>query len=226
MKGAIYYVARATVIFSHVKISSFRAKAHLVFHWCLYNKFLFKKRVQLGNRDLDSADLSHPNCFRNVHFKLKLLLFCYRLCFARLGLPIHARILDGKAYSTPVPFILAQPQWHWVPCGRFSCPCTWWNKGYKEMGTETRCYQDVSSVMWARCCTFTQICRFRRYFILSKDLLVYVRQDGIWLMVSSVTSKRINYQGRSTYQRYFTIVYVMPQTPRFVVRANWECHDS
>ena len=38
MKGAIYYVAIATVIFSHVKISSFRAKAHLVFHWCLYNK--------------------------------------------------------------------------------------------------------------------------------------------------------------------------------------------
>ena len=47
MKGAIYYVAIATVIFSrvkilnmlfsHVKISSFRAKAHLVFHWCLYN---------------------------------------------------------------------------------------------------------------------------------------------------------------------------------------------
>ena len=26
------------MIFSHVKISGFRAKAHLVFHWCLYNK--------------------------------------------------------------------------------------------------------------------------------------------------------------------------------------------
>ena len=38
MKGAIYFVAIATVIFSHVKISSFRAKAHLVFHWCLYDK--------------------------------------------------------------------------------------------------------------------------------------------------------------------------------------------
>ena len=45
MKGAICYVAIATVIFSHVKItcyfptlSSFRAKAHLVFHWCSYNK--------------------------------------------------------------------------------------------------------------------------------------------------------------------------------------------
>ena len=43
-KGAIYYVAIATVIFSHVKItwrvkiSCFRAKAHLVFHWWLYNK--------------------------------------------------------------------------------------------------------------------------------------------------------------------------------------------
>ena len=47
-KGAIYYVAIATVIFSHVKItlfsrvkiSCFRAKAHLGFHWCLYNKIL------------------------------------------------------------------------------------------------------------------------------------------------------------------------------------------
>ena len=44
-KGAIYYVAIATVIFSHVKItcfhmsrSCFRVKAHLVFYWCLYNK--------------------------------------------------------------------------------------------------------------------------------------------------------------------------------------------
>ena len=38
MKGAIYYVAIATVIFSHVKKSSFREKAHLVSHWRLYNK--------------------------------------------------------------------------------------------------------------------------------------------------------------------------------------------
>ena len=33
------------MIFSHVKISSFRAKAHLVFHWCLYNK---KKSLSLS----------------------------------------------------------------------------------------------------------------------------------------------------------------------------------
>ena len=37
-KGAIYYVTITTVIYSRVKIWSFRAKAHLVFHWCFYNK--------------------------------------------------------------------------------------------------------------------------------------------------------------------------------------------
>ena len=32
------------MLFSHVKISSFRTKAHLVFHWCLYNKVRFFPR--------------------------------------------------------------------------------------------------------------------------------------------------------------------------------------
>ena len=31
--------------FSHVKITSFRAKAHLVFYWCLYNK----KNISYGS---------------------------------------------------------------------------------------------------------------------------------------------------------------------------------
>ena len=31
----VYYEAIAIVIFSHVTVSSFRAKAHLGFHWCL-----------------------------------------------------------------------------------------------------------------------------------------------------------------------------------------------
>ena len=34
-KVAVHNVAMATVIFLHVKISCFRAKAHLVFHWWL-----------------------------------------------------------------------------------------------------------------------------------------------------------------------------------------------
>ena len=43
LKVAVYYEAIAMVIFSHVKISSFRAKAHLVVHWCLYNKFVSRE---------------------------------------------------------------------------------------------------------------------------------------------------------------------------------------
>ena len=41
LQATMDYVAIATVIFSHVKISSFRAKAHLVFHWGLYNKYRY-----------------------------------------------------------------------------------------------------------------------------------------------------------------------------------------
>ena len=43
MKGAIYFIAIAKVIFSHVKISSYRAKVHLVFHWCLYNRTIYAR---------------------------------------------------------------------------------------------------------------------------------------------------------------------------------------
>ena len=32
------FTCEVNMLFSLVKISSFRAKAHLVFHWCLYNK--------------------------------------------------------------------------------------------------------------------------------------------------------------------------------------------
>ena len=40
VKGKIYYLPIATAIFSCVKITCFRAKVHMVFHWCLYNKCL------------------------------------------------------------------------------------------------------------------------------------------------------------------------------------------
>ena len=32
------FTCEDNMLFSHVKISSFRVKAHLVFHWCLCNK--------------------------------------------------------------------------------------------------------------------------------------------------------------------------------------------
>ena len=51
LKGAVYYRNHSNgdiftwednMLFSQVKISSFCAKAHLVFHWCLYNKLGFQ----------------------------------------------------------------------------------------------------------------------------------------------------------------------------------------
>ena len=36
----------------HVKISCFRAKAHLVFHWCLYNKNTYFFKQYYGVRTL------------------------------------------------------------------------------------------------------------------------------------------------------------------------------
>ena len=45
-KVAVYNVAMATVIFLHVKISCFRAKAHLVFHrWLLITDLRRKEEI-------------------------------------------------------------------------------------------------------------------------------------------------------------------------------------
>ena len=49
VKGAIYCVVIAMVIFSHVKMTllfshvkiCFHVKAHRVFHWCLYNNTIY-----------------------------------------------------------------------------------------------------------------------------------------------------------------------------------------
>ena len=61
-KIATYCAAIATVFFSHVKISCFRAKAHLVFHWCLYNKY----RILHGSLEIRNfstlEETSHLTC--------------------------------------------------------------------------------------------------------------------------------------------------------------------
>ena len=41
------------MLFSNVKISSFRAKAHLVFHWCLHNKYIFFSLFKKLNFDTE-----------------------------------------------------------------------------------------------------------------------------------------------------------------------------
>ena len=45
-----FNVTVATLISSHVKISCFRAKAHLVFHCCLYNNITSLIKVRIMNR--------------------------------------------------------------------------------------------------------------------------------------------------------------------------------
>ena len=59
-KGDIF-TCEDKMLFSHVKISSFRAKAHLVFHWCLYNKAISLKM------EVSSALLSLVNRLKFLH---------------------------------------------------------------------------------------------------------------------------------------------------------------
>ena len=44
------------MLFSCVKISCFHGKAHLVFHWCLYNKGPYFMLVTLSTTDKHETD--------------------------------------------------------------------------------------------------------------------------------------------------------------------------
>ena len=45
------FTCENNMLFSRVKISCFRAKAHLVFHWCLYNKIIFTTMTAAWKED-------------------------------------------------------------------------------------------------------------------------------------------------------------------------------
>ena len=74
LKGAVHYEAIAMVIFSHVKISSFRAKAHLVFHWCLYNKDFYADTKNCSVLLKAEFDINGTNSLRAGRFVLFPLL--------------------------------------------------------------------------------------------------------------------------------------------------------
>ena len=60
------FTCEDNMLFSHVKISCFRAKAHLVFHWYLYNKVPYppdKVIRPLNNWGLDSKIHTHFQTF-------------------------------------------------------------------------------------------------------------------------------------------------------------------
>ena len=44
------FTCEDNMLFSHVKISCFRAKAHLVFHWYLYNKHRYFMSDEIQSR--------------------------------------------------------------------------------------------------------------------------------------------------------------------------------
>ena len=71
------FTCEDNMLFSHVKISCFRAKAHLVFHWYLYNKEL----------------LSFP--LRDFKFKLRNSLE-FALPLSTLPLPGQSGIRPGQ----------------------------------------------------------------------------------------------------------------------------------
>ena len=73
MNGAIYY--ENNILFSHVKISSFRAKAHLVFHWRLKNKLFY-----YINTNEISGELSRENLISS-HVKITCYLHMLKYHF-------------------------------------------------------------------------------------------------------------------------------------------------
>ena len=72
------FTCEDNMLFSHVKISCFRAKAHLVFHWYLYYKLIFRYSAQIL---LENALF----CRQNAHPQNRL--FCSKFCRQNLSKP-------------------------------------------------------------------------------------------------------------------------------------------
>ena len=65
LKPTLHFNSAITDLSFHVNISSFRMKAHLVFHWCLYNKDTFY-------RPFTVSVLTGFDCtYRNIWYTVK-----------------------------------------------------------------------------------------------------------------------------------------------------------
>ena len=56
------FTCEDNMLFSHVKISCFRAKAHLVFHWYLCNTNVINYVINTGNYCLEGMRLIAVKC--------------------------------------------------------------------------------------------------------------------------------------------------------------------
>ena len=102
VKGAIYYAVLVTVIFSHVKISSFRAKPHLVFHWCLYNKqFHFRCYCDYQKRTTGEGSEQKKTCDKQ---KLSDPLLNRSLQACSQGALAAGREKEGELATTSLEF--------------------------------------------------------------------------------------------------------------------------
>ena len=60
------FTCEDNMLFSHVKISCFRAKAHLVLHWYLYNKAKYLLKLQLKKAFLFITTTSRHLRFKTI----------------------------------------------------------------------------------------------------------------------------------------------------------------
>ena len=90
------------MLFSHVKISSFRAKAHLVFHWCLYNKNDDDNEFDY-NDDYSDEDGDDDNKYSDSEGNLLINKIVYSFNFAfpgRSKYPEEISTTSARVYYT------------------------------------------------------------------------------------------------------------------------------
>ena len=74
------FTCEDNMLFSHVKISSFRAKAHLVFHWCLHNNIFSPVPLLESRNVVPKSNFVFLSRFHSIVFPDKRTnTFCYRL---------------------------------------------------------------------------------------------------------------------------------------------------
>ena len=114
------FTCEDNMLFSHVKISSFRAKDHLVFHCCLYNKtdFLtFLSSLMLfwcfeeKQKSFSSGDFWALARWQVTHFQfLSVFQDGGHVKFSTLGQRINVKIpTQGKALSVNFPWVTPPP---------------------------------------------------------------------------------------------------------------------
>ena len=68
------FTCEDNMLSSRVKIWSFRGKAHLVFHWCLYNKYLYLEGANARKYTANESHYDFGCCLKIVSFSSILFL--------------------------------------------------------------------------------------------------------------------------------------------------------